>query len=1267
LETRQLQSRIATLRRQVRRLLAFYGLGWVVGLTVPLVILAGLGDWMIHLDAGVRLTLLIALAGFAGWLFYRYTLLPLIVRFGDLDIALRIEERWPGLNDRLASTVQFLKIRGDDDRFGSSLMRQETVRRTLEETRSIDFRQAIEPKPTLRALAAGAGAILLLLSVVAAEPGLSGIAARRLFLPFGKDQWPQQTHLALLEKETPRKIARGEPFSLAVAVAPGDRIPSSARATYRFDDGETLTEALRSVEGGIFRGRIETVERSFRFSVVAGDDSTSVRDVAVKVIPPPVIKDLVVRLVAPEYTKLAPQTLAPGKTQIKAVEGTRVELDALANKPIEVAALKLGEKVAGEAVKLDKARTHLKAKFTLSESAPFWFELLDTEGFRSREVTRYDARAIRDEAPRVVIDEPINDRDVPAAAAVPVEFTVDDDYGIHAARLVYRAASGGSEPTQEVVLPLWDAGDSSDGKPVKHQQVKHTWDLAPLKLPPGSVITFHAEARDFDSIKGPNLGKSRDLRLRIVTDEEIGRQFDDARRAIREDVENILAMQNQARTPVNEAIRTLSQTDRLSQPGRENLKNAEMIQRQVGNRITSKADGLDQKIGRFLDDLKNFKLPNPDAQKQMEEMRAGVARIRENHLEPAEQGLTRASKQIDESAGTQSSRPSQQDATKGDLAQQAGAQSKAQAKAESSGSTQAAARANAPAQERQQAQPKADASKESNAANEQAGETAKAAARPPAGENEKPQGPSEKPLDLAKESLAEAQTNQKAIADELKKMLDDLGEFETYRGVVKDAQNLLKEHEQVMKQSSEAAGRPDMMGKTPDQLTPEQKADLGNLSGRQSNVARGLQNLQEKMQDMAKRLGESDPLAASAMKEAADQVNKKGTTAKVGEAADQLEKNQMGAARTSQDQARQDLKDLVDSIQNRRERELARLVRELKNAEAELAKLHQRQTQNLAKTRAAQKNPDAKERANELKRLAKEQAEIQKGLENQLKRLAKLNAESAARAAARASGKMGQAQQDLDQGQGDQAGKNEDDALADLEDAQDETKQARKEAEERLAIEQLAKMGDQLKSLSERQEKLVGDTAEYEKLRFQREGKLTIAQRTGIRNLAGVEEALKDETVELKDKLEGAPVFALTLKRATQGMDTAAQRLQTLKTDDETQRAASSAAGRFKQLIDALKPDAPKPGDKQQGGGDGGGGGGGGGGDGIPPAAQLKMLKALQEEINERTEYFDELKRRGKELTPEQAKELDRLQTDQGTLADLVRDLTKPKSDDQED
>src|SRR5438270_159349 len=99
-----LEARISALRGRVRRLLALHGLSWVVAAVLLAVVACGLTDWAIHLAREVRLVLLLGVLGMAGWMTARYVVAPLVVRFRDLDIALRIEKRWPGLNDRLAST-----------------------------------------------------------------------------------------------------------------------------------------------------------------------------------------------------------------------------------------------------------------------------------------------------------------------------------------------------------------------------------------------------------------------------------------------------------------------------------------------------------------------------------------------------------------------------------------------------------------------------------------------------------------------------------------------------------------------------------------------------------------------------------------------------------------------------------------------------------------------------------------------------------------------------------------------------------------------------------------------------------------------------------------------------------------------------------------------------------------------------------------------------------------------------------------------------------
>ena len=194
---RLLESRISALRGQVRRLLVFHGLSWLIAVVVPLVLLAGLADWLFHLDVFVRLALLLALGAVALWVVFKLVLRPLLVRFADLDIAMRIEERWPGLHDRLASTIQFLRLDPADDRYGSPALREATIRQAIEETRSLDFREAIDYRPIVRAGSLAAAAVSLALLFGLLDPASTRIAMRRLFVPWGGDRWPQQTHLAL--------------------------------------------------------------------------------------------------------------------------------------------------------------------------------------------------------------------------------------------------------------------------------------------------------------------------------------------------------------------------------------------------------------------------------------------------------------------------------------------------------------------------------------------------------------------------------------------------------------------------------------------------------------------------------------------------------------------------------------------------------------------------------------------------------------------------------------------------------------------------------------------------------------------------------------------------------------------------------------------------------------------------------------------------------------------------------------------------------------
>jgi hypothetical protein len=208
-------------------------------------------------------------------------------------------------------------------------------------------------------------------------------------------------------------------------------------------------------------------------------------------------------------------------------------------------------------------------------------------------------------------------------------------------------------------------------------------------------------------------------------------------------------------------------------------------------------------------------------------------------------------------------------------------------------------------------------------------------------------------------------------------------------------------------------------------------------------------------------------------------------------------------------------------------------------------------------------------------------------------------------------------------------------------------------------MEQLARIADTLADLHNRQNALKEESVRLEQERLAK-GNWTRPQLASLRSAVEAQQTVRGDTEKAREILTSAPVFALTLTRAMHNMDRAVDLLDERRADADTQGAQQAAADRFAQLLEALKNDPSQQGEAPEESGGGGQGGGQQGGpqrDGIPPIAQLKMLRSLQLEINERTRELDTTRQRQNGLSPGQEKELESLGAEQGTLADLVRNL----------
>jgi hypothetical protein len=1329
----RLQQRLADLRRRLRLVALLRGGGWVLTVLFGVALVAGLLDWRFHLPDAVRALFLAGGLACAGYLFYRHLWLPLREKADDLALALRVEERYPGLNDSLASTVQFLE---DDQAPASPSMQREAVRRALRGVERCDFGKVIDGRGTRPAVLLALLSLLALAGLAAWRPALAGVAALRLVDPFGGHRWPTKTRLELDEVRT--RIGRNEAFEVSGRVA--GVVPPTATVVFKFDGvnpTEHGCEVTASEDGtsGAFRTRLEPgrVQRDFSFRVRANDAVSD--EYRVTVLPPPLLVPLggkaspQVRLKFPAYTELPEQDLPDGSGNVEAVAGTVVTLRAAANRELARAwvefqpeprhadaALFLGPvghphaldaltlAAGGRAVwdrvpaRLGPDRREFAVDFRPAMSGMYVLHFEDETGLHNSRL--FELRVFPDPAPAVALERPAPARDmltVMPDATLALQVSAEDpQFALRSVYLEYRCKK--TDPPRR--LPLYDHGtaaatlerafaglvgrEPADPPPgARLQRVALTRPLA-LKefrhlkpgeggLKDGDVLTLQVCADDFDDVsvdKQP--GRSHEVEVRIVSRNALDLMLTQAQARVQQDLVKLRERQREALKAVTDAQARLREEPRLTPEQLDRLLKAEQLQQEVRERVgTTRQEGLRAEVARILETLRENHLPRTAAQERMEAVERELERLAREELGQIEPRLTNARKQNDPALSkeaaleraAQKEREADEQRRLSEDKEQAAAEAGAKAKAAPEGSPERARLEKEAARDRKQAEEHARRAEELR-------QQAEAVRKDPEGAK-----PEDGPRQLLKEARGHQEEVEKTFAD----LLARLEAFTSTHEVKGEAKALLEEQRRLQQQTEELQ-RQQLRGLRPEEKQ-EHEGALERLQSEQEKLQDRARQLLEKMERVGQERRAKDPEAAAELEKAAKQGRDDNITGLMREASEKLDQGQLGEAAQKQSDSARQMEKLVKQLEDRREAELDRLLKKLEEEQKALAELEQEQDRLRKKVQEAEQIADPEKRKEELRRLAREQEKLQQKAKEMAAQLSRQRSERGSQAMSRAAEQMEEAVKRLQRGES--AEEEQEEALDRLAEAQDEVQADREGAEEELAREQLAKVADEIKRLKERQEALVKEGARIQGELLQRrpdEWRGLLISLGRLADAQGMKEmGLAQEIAGLAEKkLDGAPVFARVLRKAADHMDEASAKLlehrdavnQDGKAETpagaEATRLQKEALRRLEQLLDALKegenaplPAMPRDGGGQQGG-DGGGGGGGGGGEGIPPLAELKLLRQLQAEVNRRTEEF-------RERNPDPAKyddkakaELLEIRREQQEIVELFEEVLPP-------
>ena len=639
-----LQQQVAIVRRRARRLVVLYGLSWVAAVLLTALLVLGLADYLIRFqDPGIRMIasgLVVAAFGYAA---YRCLLTPLKRRLRDLDVAQRIERRYPQLRERLSSAIAFLQQSEHDPAAGSAAMRRAVIDEAAAQVGPLDLNAVIDRRPTRRALAVACGVGLLAALLLLVDGQSVRLALARLALPLGSTHWPKQNDLSFTDP--PTRLALGKPFEVQL-IDRNQKLPEEVRIHYRFAEGPDVwteeVEKMKFSDGAMVAHR-EGVVRPFEYRAEGGDDD-SMPWIQLDVIEPPAVEAFEVTLYPPTYTGWGP---TKSDKRVRALQGTRVGVRGSSTKPLASAHVELesGQTIEAAVDREGFAFATPPERFTIDESGAYWFGLTDREGLEGGLHERWEILAVPDAPPSVSLEQPAANSFVTTDAVVPLRILVKDDLAIKDLTLVYSRSDRSAQGEFNLRLyqgppqaPRNPQGSLTSSQTIGESRVvEHAWNLAEMQLAPGVQLTVAARASDYL----PQIGETAaPRRLTIITPAQLEDRLAERQAFILSELERALKMQRDVRSQTSSLQIQLDEVGRLLERDLDDLQAAELNQRQVARTLADPDDGIPQQIESLLAEMENNRVDSPEIERRMRDFQKEIAQLDRDTLPAVQRELT---------------------------------------------------------------------------------------------------------------------------------------------------------------------------------------------------------------------------------------------------------------------------------------------------------------------------------------------------------------------------------------------------------------------------------------------------------------------------------------------------------------------------------------------------------------------------------------------------------------------------------------------------
>jgi len=481
-----LLSRVRQVRRK-RRTLAFVKGIAILMSSLAVILLAGV--WLAHFSGFRSPAVWVIRVCTAGAVFavaWRFLFAPLRRSMSDVQIAQFIEERYPHLQDRLVTAIEYGGRKSE-----ASGMIDLLIQDALDSCRRVDVSVFMNRDRLISFGVLGTAGCLALLSFFTLGPSFFPYGFQQLYAPWTEASGGGALAITLYPGDI--EIARGSDQEIRARLvgfdSPDVRLYLRPGAAGEWKDQPMDPEA----RGSGFRYLLLDISAPLQYYAESEGIRSPVHSILVR--DRARVERMTLTYKFPAYTRMQMQVVE-NEGDISALKGTRIDFRIRFTKSVESAFLHFDDQ---SEIELSPAGAQeFAGSFTLQRSGSYVIQAAEKGGENYAASPEYTMEAVDDAVPQITITRPMRDVRATNVEEVFAEIRAEDDIGISRLELCY---SVNGAPEKSIRLHEAKAAALS-------VTGTYTFFLEEFGLQPGDVISYYGKALDNNSVTGPGTASS---------------------------------------------------------------------------------------------------------------------------------------------------------------------------------------------------------------------------------------------------------------------------------------------------------------------------------------------------------------------------------------------------------------------------------------------------------------------------------------------------------------------------------------------------------------------------------------------------------------------------------------------------------------------------------------------------------------------------------------------------------------------------------------